>query len=142
MLSQKCSTKFNAYTPWNPPVTLNCMHKSTHTHSHYTYCTCTTPEDCNNVPDYCIAANLEPTNSNFPLKDVSPCLILVVWIVKRSLNKHIICESLSVACYSETTEQPFSDGLNMRSMTERYIHETGKSTSKVVQSDLCLKNKT
>ncbi len=42
----------------------------------------------------------------------------------------------------KTTEQSMiSNGLNMRSMTEIYIHETGKSTSKGVQSDFCMKNK-
>ncbi len=62
-------TKFNAHTPWNPSVSLNCMH-NTHTHT-YIHTTHTAheqkPEDCNNVPDYCRDENVEPINSKFPL---------------------------------------------------------------------------
>lgn len=46
------------------------------------------------------------------------------------------------ATVKSTEQSVISNGLNMRSMTELYIHETGKSTSKGVQSDLCMKNKT
>lgn len=48
--------------------TLEFISYTEHTHIHTTHTAhAQTPEDCNNVPDYCIAENVEPINSNFPL---------------------------------------------------------------------------
>jgi len=133
MFSQKSPTKLNAHSPWNPPVTLNWMPNRTHTHTH-TH-TAQTPEDCSNVPDYCIAANLEPINSNFPLKDIPSCSLDGEDVTKQVI---FVKDNVLHATVKTTEQSVISSGR----ITELYIHETGKSTSKAVQSHTCMINKT